>query len=345
MILSIADGFNNRVTPGANNISLQRISSSYKTWKDIQKKSGSEYQVSREWLPIYSKFMQTIIKSLNDGDLLSLKRMYENFFREPFSTGLHGLHFEMVERYMDKNISPSNEDLAIYLKNCMSYAQNFLLSCRNVPVSALFRPSIGNSYGYTLDGCNVFAGAEYHYYYAQKIRLLLKEHISPTVMELGGGFGGMAYYLLRDFPGVKYIGVDLPENAALQAYYLMSHFPHLNIKLWNEPGIFDEDMTYDAYIMPNFAIPSLQENSITLSFNSYSLAEMSIESINNYIKIICSITKKYIYHLNHVYWEVSADNFPINFEKFELLFRNPTMWGKDTSRYDLDHHEFLYIAR
>ena len=345
MIVNIVDGFLDRTTAGANDIALERISSSYKVWKELQSQASPEYQVSREWLPIYSNYMQKIIVSLTEGDLPQLKKMYENFFREPLSTGLHGLHFEMVEKYMTAGQNPSNDDLAIYLKTCMAYAQNFLLNCRNVPVNMLCRPPIGNPYGYKLDGMDIFVCAEYHYYYAEKIRILLKECPSSTVLELGGGFGGMAYYLLRDFPGVKYIGVDLPENAALQAYYLMSHFPDLNIKLWNEPGVGDVAKDYDVYIMPNFAIHTLKDNSVNLSFNSYSLAEMSIESINNYIKIICSITKKYIYHLNHVYWEVSADNFPINFEKFELLFRNPTMWGKDTSRYDLDHHEFLYIAR
>jgi len=116
-------------------------------------------------------------------------------------------------------------DLLANMENCVRYANLLLRSCRNVPVSVLEKPANGNPYGYRMGESMVYVGAEYHYYYAEKIRMLLKKRENPIVMELGGGFGGMAYYLMRDVPHGTYIGVDLPENAALQAYYLLSSFP------------------------------------------------------------------------------------------------------------------------
>ena len=270
--------------------------------------------------------------------------MYEIFFRDPLSTGLHGMHFQTVEKYMTHGLNPTQNDLQEYEKFSLQFAYNFLVNCQDVPVSVLERPGIGNPYGYKLDDVEVFPCAEYHYYYARKIGTLLRNIQSPVVMEIGGGFGGMAYYLLRDYSNIQYIGVDLPENAALKAYYLISQFPKLKIKLWGDDEVLNND-DYDILIMPNFAIENLPENSVNLSFNSYSLAEMSVESANNYILHMCKMTKDLILHLNHVYWEVSSDNFPIDYNKFQLLFRNPTMWRKDPANYLLDQHEFLYISK
>ena len=344
MLLDITRSFIDRRCQGADSIQIERIAKAYQKWKITQLQSGPQYQVSREWLPIYSKYMDNISYALINGDIPRLKGMYENFFRDPLSTGLHGMHFDMVEKYMNPEIGPSEVDLQAYMKVSIEYANNFLLNCKDLEVKVLERSPVGNPYGYSLDNIDVFPCAEYHFYFARKIGTLLREAQSPVVMELGGGFGGMAYYLLRDFPRVKFIGVDLPENAALQAYYLMSYFPDLKIRLFGEEN-FTDVQDFDVLILPNYAIETLSENSIDLSYNSYSLAEMSLDSANNYMKLICHMTKSFILHLNHVYWEVSADNFPIDYTKFQLLFRNPTMWGKDPGRYYLDHHEFLYVAK
>jgi hypothetical protein len=344
MILDISNSFISRPSEGADNLNIQRIANAYQNWKSIQIECRPEYHVSREWLPIYSKFMGKISQALLAGDIPKLKNMYGNFFRDPLSTGLHGMHFDMTEKYMVPGKTSNQIDLQAYAKFVTQYANNFLLNCKDVPVKALERPPVGNPYGYLLDNVEIFPCAEYHFYYSRKIGTLLRAIESPVVMELGGGFGGMAYYLLRDYPNIQYIAIDLPENACLQAYYLMSYFPNLKIRLFGEE-INGDPADYDILIMPNFAIEKLPVNSVNLSFNSYSLAEMSFEAVNNYINLICQITKDFILHLNHVYWEVSSDNFPIDFNKFQLLFRNPTMWGKDPGHYSLDHHEFLYIAK
>jgi hypothetical protein len=193
-----------------------------------------------------------------------------------------------------------------------------------------------------LEGHTIFPGADYHYTFSEKIAILLRKKSIPVILELGGGFGGMAYYCLRDITNIKYICVDLPENAALQAYFLKSYFPNKKIRLFGEDF---ESNDFDALIVPSYGIESLSENSVDLSFNSYSLAEMGREAIENYIKLISKFTQDYIYHLNHVHWEVNADSFPIDLNKFQLLFRNPTNWGKDPRRYQLDQHEYLYKSK
>lgn len=342
MMLSIADAFVDRTAPGASLDEIEKIAHHYRQWKIAQADADSVYQVSREWLPIYEKYMGEVMQALQENQVEKLKIMYEGFFRDPLSTGLHGLHFDMVDTYMNPDVPASPEAIKKYLEGCAFNARNFLLSCPGTNISKLVRPAVGNPYSYTIEGHVIFPGADYHYTFSEKISILLRNKISPTILELGGGFGGMAYYCLRDIPNVKYICVDLPENSALQAYFLKSHFPDKKIRLLGENFPPND---FDALIIPNFSIESLEENSISLFFNSYSLAEMSLEAIEKYINIASKITGDYIYHLNHSFWEVSADNFKIDLDKFQLLFRNPTNWGKDPRKYHLDHHEYLYKSK
>lgn len=339
MMLSSADAFVDRRVPGASLETIENIAHHYRLWKTEQEQAGVVYQVSREWLPIYEKYMVEVMQALKANQIETLQSMYENFFRNPLSSGLHGLHFDMVSTYMNPEKPPNQDAISKYLESCALGARNFLLSCPGTSISKLVRPAIGNPYSYTLEGYSVFPCADYHYTFSEKISILLKKKPAPVILELGGGFGGMAYYCLRDIPNVKYICVDLPENAALQAYYLKSHFPDKKIKLWGDDYSSND---FDALILPSHGIESLTDNSVDLSFNSYSLAEMGKDTMENYVQIISRITRDYIYHLNHVHWEVSADSFPIDFNKFQLLFRNPTNWGKDPRRYQLDQHEYLY---
>lgn len=342
MMLSIDKAFEERPAEGANESQIEDIATHYRQWKHEQNQAEAIYQVSREWLPIYERYMGEVMHALNENRITELKRMYENFFRLPLSTGLHGLHFDMTEKYMNPATPANNDDLRRYLEACAFAARNFLLSCPGTDIERLARPPIGNPYCYFLEGHTIYPGADYHYTFAEKISVLLKKFESPVIMEIGGGFGGLAYYCTRDIPNLKYICVDLPENCALQAYFLMSYFPSKKIKLYDGSAWTDD---YDVLILPSFGIGDIPDDSVKLSFNSYSLAEMGWPTINHYISTICRVTTDYFYHLNHVHWEVSSDNFPVDLSKFQLLFRNPTNWGKDPRKYLLDQHEFLYFNR
>ncbi len=342
MMLSIDKAFEERSAEGASEDQIENIAIHYRQWKHEQNQADDIYQVSREWLPIYEKYMGEVMDALIGNKILDLKRMYENFFRLPLSTGLHGLHFDMTEKYMNPAVPASNDDLQRYLESSAFSARNFLLSCPGTAIDKLVRPPVGNPYCYFLEGHPVYPCADYHYTFAEKISILLKRIESPIIMEIGGGFGGLAYYCTREIQNLKYICVDLPENCALQAYFLMSHFPSKNIKLYDQSEWNDD---FDVLILPSYGIQNIPDNSVNLSFNSYSLAEMGWPTINQYISAICRVTTDFFYHLNHVHWEVSSDIFPIDLAKFQLLFRNPTNWGKDPRKYRLDQHEFLYIHR
>ncbi len=64
MMLSIADAFVDRTVPGASLIEIEKIAHHYRQWKLAQADADNAYQVSREWLPIYEKYMGEVMQAL-----------------------------------------------------------------------------------------------------------------------------------------------------------------------------------------------------------------------------------------------------------------------------------------
>ena len=212
-------------------------------------------------------------------------------------------------------------------------------------IADLDSPCVGNPYGYYIDGKFIKGGSDYQHYYATAIGRLLKTETTKCVVELGAGFGGMAYYLLRDNREVTYIDLDLPENAALTAYYLLKAFPEKKIRLFGEVGLLDESIhNNEILIMPSFEISHLPSGCAGLVFNSYSMAEMSRETISTFVaeitRLVCG--NGYFLHVNHNKNSlVVADDFGLNPAQFDLLYKIPALWnmGRDSR---MDEYEYLY---
>ena len=153
----------------------------------------------------------------------------------------------------------------------------------------------------------------------------------------------MAYYLLRDNPDLTYIDFDLPENMALTAYYLLNAFPEKKALLYGEADLTPDCIANnDMVIMPNFELDKMSTGSVDLAFNSYSLAEMSPETIAHYVASISRITKKYFFHVNHTRHSlVTADEFGIDPKQFRMIYKLPALWNAGVNM-DMDEHEYLY---
>ncbi len=344
---SINDCFLSRKSQTIDSNIFERICRSYNLAKDVQERADSVYQVGNEWVPIYKRYMGDIMRVLNECDFHSMELIYNNFMREPCSVGLHGIggYERMTKNYFSGNISTPNA--RIYIKDVINRYNIWNAEFGNSHnIESLKGPLLGNTYGHFVDGIFVEGGSYYNHYYATKISQLLKDNKRSSVLELGGGFGNMAYYLMQESNNVTYFDFDLPENFALTAFYLLSSFPKKKIALYGEVDLENDNINnYDLILMPNFEIDKVSTNSIDLVFNSYSLAEMPPNTIKNYINIINRISNNYIYHLNHTkYSTMSADDFPINLDKFELIKRTEALWNKAIN-FSMDEFEFLYKSR
>jgi putative sugar O-methyltransferase len=104
-----------------------------------------------------------------------------------------------------------------------------------------------------------------------------------TVVEIGGGYGALAYRLLRLVPNVRMIIVDLPESLAFSSIYLTTLFPGLDCEFVDaggsvtlgRPGIsFVSNAAFGPGLVPSGAVD--------LAINTMSMAEMSDLQIEDY---------------------------------------------------------------
>jgi putative sugar O-methyltransferase len=323
---------------------LRRISSAYIKASHDLPTYPEIFRPSNEWLPVYKQSYLEIIQALEKCDVSAIDKIYRNFWRETCSRGLVGLPVNMNLSYFGKKISFTHK--ALYLNDSIHRFNlwNKLLNHR-YSVDSLISPLIGNPYGYFIDGKFIKAGADYQHYYAIRINNLLDEKQGKTVVaEIGGGFGGMAYYLIRDAKNLTYLDFDLPENLALTSYYLLKAFPEKKVLLYGEAGLEGANLAdYDIVLMPSFQLDKLPEGTCDLIFNSYSLAEMSPQTINHYVLRSAKLIKEggCFFHVNHTKQSlVSARDFPIP-DNFALISEEFAAWNLGRNSR-MDEYEFLY---
>jgi putative sugar O-methyltransferase len=323
---------------------LKRIIAAYKKAKAEQKGAGEAFNVSNEWLPIYERNLGPVMNALLIENIAELRGMYRNFFRDPCSTGLAGLPIDVPNLLSGGGIKKKFREYIV----CDVLHRYDLWKKRTgnkYTASVLSAPLVGNPYGYTMDGVFIRPGGDYQHYYAHAIAELMGSSRERTVVELGGGFGGLAYYLIRDNPELTYVDFDLPEATALASYYLMRSLPNVPFHLYGEVELTSEVLVTPGFVMmPSFEILKMPSKSAAVSFNSYSLAEMSPATIRVYIDQITRITSGYFLHLNHNRNAVlSADKFGIEERGFTLVNRELAGWTLGINPAS-DEYEYLYKA-
>lgn len=325
---------------------LERISSAYKRASHDLLSYSEIFRPSNEWLPIYQQNLKEVMQALEECNTSELDKIYRNFWREPCSTGLIGLPVDMKRSFFGKNKKISYINKTLYLNDSIhrfNLWKKFL--GQRYSVDSLISPLIGNPYGYFIENKFIKAGADYQHYYATRINDLLNEKQGRKVVaEIGGGFGGMAYYFIRDTKNTTYIDFDLPENLALTSYYLLKAFPEKKVLLYGEAA-FDGAILadYDIVLMPNFLLDKLPDGTCDLVFNSYSLAEMSPQTISHYVLQSANLINKggWFFHVNHTKHSlVSARDFPIP-DNFVLISEEFAAWNLGRNS-DMDEYEFIY---
>ena len=325
---------------------LKRIASSYKKAARDLHLHPEVFRPSNEWLPIYKYNLRAIIKALDESDLHSLGTMYRNFWRDPCSAGLVGLPVDMKKSFFNKSGKISYIDKIYYLNDSIHRLNLWQkLLGQRYPVEALVSPPIGNPYGYFVGNTFIKAGADYQHYYATRIKELLADaHRHKVVVEIGGGFGGMAYYLIRDSNDATYVDFDLPENLALTSFYLMKAFPEKKVLLYGEADFSEIELSdYDIVLMPSFQLDKLKDETADMVFNSYSLAEMSPQTIRHYVLQSAKLINDggWLYHVNHTRHSlVSAKDFPVP-DSLSLVSEEFAAWNLGRNS-DMDEYEFLY---
>lgn len=274
---------------------LERICAAYTKAAERERFAPEVYEASAWWRQVRVTSLGPVIRALSSRDLASLRRMYRNFFRDPSSGGLIGVPYSLTKAYFDTQIKDIHRR---YFLGDALYGIDYwrTLTGDRFPLHALEGPGIGNPFGIMIGKTLVRVGAAYQHYSAYKIANSLFS-ARATVAEFGGGFGGMAYYLLRDRPGVKYIDFDVPESLALASYYLLRSFPNLKFLLYGERAITTEALaSADVLLIPLFEMESLPSECVEMVFSSHAMSDISAGAMSAYLKTISRIsTGRFLY--------------------------------------------------
>lgn len=340
----VADGFAPRPEPDENDCALlDRICTAYIKATEHQRTAPRTFSPTHWWQQINEKNLRPVSRALATRDLAALRLMYRNFFRDPCSMGLVGLPVDMRKCYFGNYISPFYRDF--FLGDALHRLDLWKSWTASLfPLTALAAPDIGNPYGVWVDGVLVRIAAEYQHFYAQEIARLLNSAKVGTVMEIGGGFGGMAYYLIRDHPGVKYINFDVPETIALASYYLLKSFPKLTATLYGEAPLSREVLSdSDLVLMPSYELPRMPEKSVDISFHSHVLRDMPCRVTCEYLDEIIRVTRSHILNLegSETFRFLSARLS--HSESFKLVRERPVFWNSARS-LQVDELECLFSA-
>lgn len=290
---------------------LERICAAYKATVESAADQVSEFRPTLWWQEVQSKHLRPVQKALLSSDLRALRGMYRNFFFDACGKGL--VRRPPHRTNSDIGLSLNDEDLRFIGEEMLHRIGCWrALTGGRYPLTVLQDALVGNPFGATIEGVFVTAGSEYQHACAVHILSLIEN--DATVVEIGGGYGHMAYYLLRDAPGVKYLDFDIPESLALAAYYLGRSLPERRMLLYGEESLsIDAFENRDILLMPTWEMRSLKQGVANLTFSSHVISDLTQQAQEIYLKQIACFTTGYVV-------DIGCDLTPERGEALEGMF-------------------------
>ena len=127
---------------------------------------------------------------------------------------------------------------------------------------------------------------------------------SVVIVEIGGGYGGMAYQLRQYIENTSYILIDLPESLYMAGCFLTMTHPDLSIAVLTQE-LLDRDKDilslldqYDILLIPESLAQHATEIENDLFINMLSFQEMTEKTVREYAKFGSNSCKGYLYNVN-----------------------------------------------
>tara|TARA_B100001175_G_scaffold281939_1_gene260663 strand:+ start:1024 stop:2202 length:1179 start_codon:yes stop_codon:yes gene_type:complete len=327
----------------------KRIFDSYKAMKSYQKNVHRFYKPSSMWQKHIDSDFAFMKKSLEENNIDNFLFFLQNFGNWDTCLGIE--HQLLIKNYS------KNPLLKKFLSNELFQGQREVWSYYNQKkreFSNLNFPRIGNQNGAEVENNFLVYGSFFSSIHADIIDKYLKNDNHNIIADLGGGYGKLAYYVLKNQNKFTYIDFDIPETLVLASYFITKSFPN------KKPFIFGEEefkndfiKNYDLIFLPNWEIEKIKPNSFDIFMNKNSLGEMEPDSAHNYINHIHR-TSKYFFSINHEFLRNKFDNgqssllnkeYNIN-NQFKELIRYPDLGHliyENNQTINLDSDIFFYI--
>ena len=295
----VTEGFSAHIenSIGDDTALLERICTAYIRAAKQEQIAPTAYKATGWWEQQRHGSLGSVTRALMTRDIGALRSMYGNFYRDPCSAGLISLQ-SLSKYYFGETIKDIYR--RSYLADALYRLDYWKKETRGCfTLRDLSGPAIGNPFGVMVEGTLIRAGADYQHYCAYRISGLLGPG-AATVAEIGGGFGGMAYYLLRDRAQTTYINFDVPESIALMSYYLLKAFPTLNFLLYGEDDLTPEAAARaDVILMPVFELAKMAEGDVDVVFSSHAMSDLSEGALEEYLGKISRMSRNYFMYVGN----------------------------------------------
>ena len=129
---------------------------------------------------------------------------------------------------------------------------------------------------------------------------LVRSASRPRVIEIGGGYGGLALHLSRILKGCRYMIVDLPETLIFSAAYLVLQAPAKRLYLYDPADRFDADALaeFDFVLLPDYRLDILTSFEFDLAINMASMQEMRVDQVECYLDFLRTNCRGVFYSCN-----------------------------------------------
>lgn len=114
---------------------------------------------------------------------------------------------------------------------------------------------------------------------------------TSSILEIGGGYGGLAVQFKNNFPGLTYYIVDIPQTLYFSVSHIMNVFPKANIYVYQDDDENVDFSSYDFVFLPPWGIGAVPDHSVDITVNQASLGEMTEQQVDFYLDNISRINR------------------------------------------------------
>lgn len=204
---------------------------------------------------------------------------------------------------------------------------------------------VGAPYGLSVEGGIVLPDSPRHYYYSSIIKKKLAGIQKPTVVEIGGGYGGLCRMLMNNIKNCTVCNIDLFPALSVSYYFLKK----LGVDVVFIDNINDiKSGKVNLLSADKFSHSSSPDVEIDLIFNSRSMCEMDEKTCFEYVQFVNTSGAKYFYHENSNFLlfpnserhlEVLGDFFGVDEKIYSLDWKSITPFTGGQGRY----REYFYV--
>lgn len=273
---------------------VRALGAGFQQMKTQQLTVDEAYRPAPTWAEILAAEWSPLLAQLDGGNDAALGPFLHEFFRNGGISGLWG-HRAMYEQFC-------KEQGWVKTKRETRFISQFETWRGEMPLASLDelnQPRVGDPWGFDVDGRLVIEPAFEYHEMACRVRDLLAGVRNPVVLEIGGGFGGLAWHICKQIPGVRYIALDLPENVIVQSWFLSRALPDRQV-CFNNVDTADAGTPgeVDISVLPNWSIQDLQLPRCDLAINIRSFGEMNRSTLERYFSELSRLKPTWIYHEN-----------------------------------------------